>query len=109
MTMVFKDWNIEEMTGYVPKTTFYMDFSIAEAFGENAIMDTFKRAFKEWKSNVQYVTELSMALNWKCWEHYGCGNNKFAVLYDKLWKQTDGWCCGNLKGDDLKYYYKTTD
>ena len=27
--MQLKDWNIEALTGYKPKTTFYTDFSIA--------------------------------------------------------------------------------
>ena len=39
-----KTWNIEEMTGYTPKTTFYEDFSIADAFGISAIKDTYRRA-----------------------------------------------------------------
>lgn len=28
-----KTWNIEAMTGYKPRTTFYEDFSIADHFG----------------------------------------------------------------------------
>ena len=32
-----KVWNIEAMTGYKPRTTFYEDFSIADAFGGTAI------------------------------------------------------------------------
>lgn len=28
-------------------TTFFMDFSIADRFGDDAIKDTFQRAFKE--------------------------------------------------------------
>lgn len=33
--------------GYQPKTTFWMDFSIADRFGTEAIVDTYERAFKE--------------------------------------------------------------
>ena len=106
--MIIKDWNIEAMTGYTPKTTFYMDFSIADHFGLNAVKDTYKRAFKEWKNNVEFVTELSMVLNWKCWEHYE-NNKTLARLYDTLWREIDGWCYDNLKGDDLSYYFRTTD
>ena len=29
-------WNIESETGYKPRTTFWQDFSIADAFGEDA-------------------------------------------------------------------------
>lgn len=34
--MTIKTWNIEEMTGYKPQTTFYEDFSIADCFGVGA-------------------------------------------------------------------------
>lgn len=108
MALAFKDWNIEAMTGYKPKTTFYMDFSIADHFGESAIRDTYKRAFKSWKNNVEYLTELVMALNWKIWEHVD-SNPGIARVYDQLWEEADNWCCENLKGEDLAYYYRTTD
>ena len=67
--MRITDWRIEELTGYKPKTTFYTDFSIAEWFGIDAVKDTYERAFKEWKSDYIYLTELAMCLNWKSWEH----------------------------------------
>lgn len=58
-------WNIESLCGYKPMTTFWQDFSIADAFGIAAVVDTFKRAFKEWKDNYKYLTELVMVLNHK--------------------------------------------
>ena len=64
--------------------------------------------FEEWKSNCKYLTELVMVLNWKIYEHYGTDNEK-AELYDKLWREADAWACENLKGDDLNYFYETTD
>lgn len=97
------------MTGYEPKTTFWSDFSIAEPFGEKAIRDTYKRAFKEWKNNKEYVTELVMMLNWKIWHHNDKGHDALAHLYDELWREADEWCMKNLKGDDLKYYIRQTD
>ena len=101
-------WNIEALTGYKPITTFWEDFSIADAFGVDAIKDTYKRAFEEWKSDYKYVTELVMVLNWKLWEWY----DKDMVIgetYNELWKKADEWCCDNLKGDELIYFYQTTD
>lgn len=106
--MTLADWNIEAMTGYVPKTTFYTDFSIADKFGESAIRDTFKRAFESWKNNIIYLTELVMVLNWKIFEHYE-KNEKLASLYDELWECADSWCMNNLEGEDLSYYLRTTD
>ena len=97
-----------EMTGYEPKTTFWQDFGIAERFGEKAVKDTFNRAFQEWKSNCEYITELVMVLNWKSWQ-YAETNEPLARLYQELWGLADKWCCENLKDDDLKYFYRTTD
>ena len=85
--MMIADWNIKEMTGYEPLTTFYTDFSLAEMFdGVEGIKDTYKRAFEGWKHDYKYLTELYMVLNWKIWEHYET-NREFAVLYDKLWRK----------------------
>ena len=41
--MRIKDWNIEAQCGYTPLTTVYMDFSIADNFGIDAIKDTYER------------------------------------------------------------------
>ena len=49
--------------GYEMTTTFMRDFDIADMFGENAIKDTFKRAFNEWKENYVFLTELVISLN----------------------------------------------
>ncbi len=106
--MTLANWNIESMTGYVPKTTFYTDFSIADNFGEVAVRDTYRRAFDSWKKDVVYITELVMVLNWKIFEHHG-KNGTLAKLYDELWREADEWCMENLKGDDLEYFLRTTD
>ena len=106
--MTFKDWNIEAMTGYKPLTTFYMDFSIADAFGLDAIKDTFKRAFEEWKGEYKYLTELVMVLNWKIFEHYETDKAK-AKLYNDLWEAADAYAMENLKGEELTYFLQTTD
>lgn len=106
--MTIKTWNIEEMTGYKPITTFYEDFSIADNFGLSAIKDTYKRAMEAWKSDYKYLTELVMALNWKIWEHYE-QNDAYAKLYDKLYREADEYACNNLKGEELSYFYQTTD
>lgn len=91
------------------KTTFWMDFTIADAFGESAVRDTYKRAFNEWKNNVEYVTELVIVLNWKIWQHYEKQNETLTKVYDELWKEADAWCMDNLKDKDLEYYLRTTD
>lgn len=101
-------WNIEEETGYKPQTTFWDDFSISDQFGESAIRDTYKRAFKEWKSNHIYLTELAMVLNHKIWQHYET-NEPIARVYNELWEKTDSYACENLKGKEMEYFYNVTD
>ena len=97
-----------EMSGYQPKTTFWSDFTIADAFGQSAIQDTFNRAFNDWKNNTEYITELALILNWKIW-YWQDKNEATARLYDRLWREVDKWCMDNLTGDDIQYYLRTTD
>lgn len=106
--MFIKNWNIEELTGYTPISTFYTDFSIADMFGVSAIKDTYKRAMEGWKEDYKMLTELVMALNWKIWEHYET-NEKIARVYNELWEKASAYAQDNLKGDELLYYYRTTD
>lgn len=101
-------WNIEEMTGYKPITTFWLDFSIADNFGMAAIKDTYCRAFAEWKSDYKYLTELVMVLNWKIWQWYETDEEK-ARLYNDLWEKTQSYGYDNLKGEELTYFFTTLD
>ena len=106
--MKIKTWRIEEETGYKPQFTFYEDFSIADHFGASAVRSTYSSAFNGWKDNCQALAELCLALNWKIWEHYE-KNEKLARVYNELWERIDSWCMENLKGEDMKYYLRTTD
>lgn len=101
-------WNIEEMTGYHPISTFYEDFSIADRFGVSAIRDTFNRAFESWKTDYKMLTELVMVLNWKIFRWYK-RNDKLAMVYNELWEKADIYATENLKGEELSYFYRTTD
>lgn len=106
--MIIRDWNIEALTGYKPKTTFYRDLSIADRFGLAAIKDTYKRVFKEFKDNTEYFTEFVMALNWKINEHYETNDN-YAKLYNDLWIEADNFVYNNWSEEQLHYYFKITD
>lgn len=89
--------------------TFWMDFTIADAFGVNAIKDTFNRAFKEWKSDYKMLTALVITLNHKIWQHYEAENNKLASLYNELWEQADQYAYNTLKDEALEYFLEVTD
>jgi len=94
--------------GYEVKTTFWNDFSIADKFGAKAVIDTYNRAFKEWKENHIYLTELVLVLNHKIWQFHQT-NEPLAKVYNELWGKTDNYGCENLKGEELNYFYNTLD
>ena len=99
---------VEAQTGYRPFATFFEDFSIADAFGVGAIRDTYDRAFNEWKGDYKYLTEFVMILNWKIWEHYE-SNKTYAEVYDELFHKAQAYALENLKGEELQYFYDTTN
>ena len=94
--------------GYETKTTFWLDFTIAEKFGANAIKDTFERSFRDWKNNYIYMTELCCVMSWKA-----CGwykkNDEYVNLYSEYYHKVDGYCFDHLKGDELNYFIRWTD
>ena len=104
--MTFKEFMQEN--GYELQTTFWEDFSIADRFGLAAVLDTFNRAFREWKGDYKFLTELTLVLNHKIWQ-YNLIIPYMAVLYNTLWEQADQYAKENLKGNELSYYWEVTD
>lgn len=96
------------MEGLV-SNTFWMDFTIADAFGMKEIKDTYKREFTEWKSDYKMLTALVVILNHKIWQHYEAGRHEVAKLYDNLWRQAEDYALTNLKDAELEYYFEVTD
>lgn len=96
------------VNGYETKTTFWMDFSIADHFGIRAIKDTYKRASEEWKHNAVYMTELVLVLNWKCWSWHQ-KNSILCDLYSDLYYRARDLAYDTLTGENLQYFYRTTD
>ena len=96
------------MENYEFKTTFWQDFTIADKFGTDAIKDTFKRAFKEWKKDYIYLTELVLVLNWICWQHHQ-ENVRYSKLYAKLYEDANDYAVQNLKGKEFDYYFEQVD
>ena len=102
--------NVFDEIGYEPKTTFWDDFCIANMFGKYAIIDTYNRAFKNWKNNYEYMTELVLVLNHQIWALYK-QDEKLARLYDELWRKLDNWYFEYYKDnkDALHYFIEITD
>ena len=102
-------WNIENITGYKPITTFYEDFSIADRFGIEAVLDTYRRGLMTAESlGYEYLTEFVMVLNWKIWEHFE-RNESLARVYNDLWEEADIYAREHLEEEALAYFYRTTD
>ena len=97
------------LNGYVCFTSFWQDFTIAEKFGVSAIRDTFSRAFKEWRRDYRYLTELVMVLNHKCWDFYNRGNDELCELYRSLYYAAADYAVDHLKEEELSYYLRVTD
>lgn len=108
-TQVF---NSEAMFGYKQISTFFSDFSIAEIYSRNkekAVRETFKLAFKGWKDNYKMLTELVMVLNWKSWQHAEKGDYDLSEVYVELYEKAREYAFENLKDEELKYFFDTTD
>ena len=122
------EWGVESFCGYKPKTTFWQDFSIAERFdfltgSDGSINDTFQRAFKEWRNNHVYLTEMVMVLNHKLGIWYSTaqkahneGQARLAECaeflykaYLKAYETAYEWGCEHLRGEKLKYFYDVLD
>ena len=108
MPITYKEFDSEGLFGYEQVTTFFSDFGIAERFGRNAILNTYKIALEYAETDYRILTELVMVLNWKIWEHYET-NEELATLYNDLWLKADAYATSHLKGDELRYFYNTTD
>jgi hypothetical protein len=110
MDMEFK-WDIEAKTGYKPKTKIWKEFCVAEIFGETAINGVYGSCMAHIKKcfPVIYLTELSLVLSWKMWEHHDKGNIEIGKLYESLWREVDQYANDYLDGTDIQYYLRTTD
>lgn len=99
---------MELPNGYQMISTFDKDFAIADTFGIDAIRDTYKRAFAEWKDNYIYLTELVIVLNHRIWRWYQ-RKTDYAHVYDELWREADAYACVTLQGDELSHFFRVTD
>lgn len=98
----------EAFCGYTQITTFFEDFSIADAFGVKAVKDTYKNGLEYAKTDYKVLTEFVMVLNWKIWQHNE-RNPELARVYNDLWVKADRYATSHLKGDELTYFFRTTD
>ena len=99
----------ESMCGYTQRTTFWDDFTIAEKFGVSAIKDTYKNAFNSWKTDVVFITELVLVLNWKMLYMDERHMTEKSVMYYKCWVELSNWCERHLEAGAYEYFLNVTD
>ena len=87
----------ESMCGYTQRTTFSDDFTIAERNGIPAIKETYRNAFNSWKTDVVFITELVLVLNWKMLYMDERHMTEKSVMYYKCWVELSNWCERHLE------------
>ena len=102
-------WNIEEISGYRPMTTFWEEFEIAEHRGYKAVQETYSRLFHDWRHDYKYLTELVMVLKHKAWNHKDLAGFLISDIYITLYEVADNYAIDNLKGYELKYFFECTE
>ena len=90
-------------------STFASDFAIADAFGADAVEDTYERSMASFNEDVFMLTEMSLVLNWAIWRYWELHEQELSIMYDKLWKKLDNYIMSHFTGDELEFYIKTTD
>lgn len=98
------DYYVGENGVAIINNTFYSDFTIADHFGKSAIKDTYRRAFRAWKEDIDYIVALSIALNhkgWSWWER----DKEVGKLYFELWEELEHFVFEE-KGEEYKNYTK---
>lgn len=99
----------ESMCGYTQRTTFWDDFTLAEKIGLPAIERTYRNAFNSWKTDVVFITELALVLNWKMLYMDERHMAEKSVMYYKCWVELSNWCERHLEAGAYEYFLNVTD
>ena len=99
----------ESLCGYTQRTTFWDDFTLAEKLGLLAIERTYRNAFNSWKTDVVFITELVLVLNWKMLYMDERHMTEKSVMYYKCWVELSNWCERHLEAGAYEYFIAVTD
>lgn len=102
---------LEEQTRFKFQTDVWEEFTKIEKSENNYedIEELYRKYFREWHNDVKMITELSMCMNRKLWEHYEAGDEEIARLYNDLWLKVHSYANDVFIWEDWKYYFNTTD
>lgn len=88
------------------------DFTIADGFGADAVHDTFRRAFGEWRDDPTYLGELCMTVNHKSWQHHRCWHPGLSRMYADMYYKCRDYAYGDdspYSDDDRRILFEITD
>lgn len=103
--------NLEMVSDYRRKTTFFSDLSIAEFYSTKDVIDTYRRVMKEWLNNIEYITEFVICLNYKSWEWHYKKKQDMVEFYASLYEKAVDAVVEHYKNDEkaLEYFYEITN
>ena len=99
---------LNESAGCRPADEIYTILDISEKHGLESIIESYAAVLRRWRSDCRRLTELSMALNRKGFEHQE-DSIVLSELYFSLYGAVDKYAKEYLKDEDLRYYLRTTD
>lgn len=99
----------EADTGFKFETNVREVFTDAETNDEVDIEELYRELFRRWRNDVKMITELSMCMNWKLWEHYEKKNENLAELYNTLRLKVHDYALDVFTWEDAEYYFRITD
>lgn len=111
------EWITPIITGYTPVTDYWYKFTEIEADNptESKAIPKLEKLYQELKAQcqdylpVEYITELTMVLNHKCWGHYYCNQLEISRWYQDKFYELQEWAYKYLKGEDLTHFVNTLD
>ena len=110
-------WITPIITGYTPVTVYWYKFTEIEVDNliESKAIPKLENLYQGLKAQcqdhlpVEYITELAMVLNHKCWAHNDCNQLEISRWYQDKYYELEEWAYKYLKGEDLTYFVKTLD
>ena len=104
----FERWKAEDL-GYSVKTSFWVDFCLADKFGKEEIKRTFDCWCNLYKTHCTSLTELVLVLNWRSFKYCEIGNKELGELYSNLWRIASKYAIDFLKNEELSYFIEVMD
>ena len=108
MEIMEQKQSLERQFDFHFETTFWEEFSLADNYGSEGVIEHYNLVFNQWKDYLRFLTELVLVLNWKIYQWYQV-DDTLGKTYDELWKRTDQYVLDTSKGDKLHYYLSTLD